>query len=294
MRSFYLFLVLLVAASLHMIAQPKVLLINAHPDDESGCAATVYKITHHLKGVVDACLVTNGEAGFKYSTLAEEWYGYELTEEKIGREHLPRIRKQEMLEAGKIIGLRNIFFLDHIDHKYTTNEKEVLDSVWDANVVTAQIKSILERGKYDYVFCLLPTVETHGGHKGASLLALQAVASMKQNKPIVLGVGMRPRNDTLPAYTGLAGYPLSAVDSTTQIFSFDKTTKFGFNNRLSYKIIVNWLIAEHKSQGAMQLAMNEGDAEYFYYFTLNGEAGKQKTATLFESLKTNPYKKKSY
>ena len=39
------------------------------------------------------------------------------------------------------------------------------------------------------------------------------------------------------------------------MYFFDKSIKFGYKNALSYKIIVNWEIAEHKSQGTMQLAM---------------------------------------
>ena len=73
---------------------PRVLIVNAHPDDEITCSATVYKITHELKGIVDLALITNGEGGYKYSTLAESYYNLELTNEKVGRENLPRIRKQ--------------------------------------------------------------------------------------------------------------------------------------------------------------------------------------------------------
>ncbi|WP_394776582.1 hypothetical protein, partial [Flavobacterium sp.] len=36
----------------------RVLIVTAHPDDESGFAATVYKITHELKGVVDLAVIT--------------------------------------------------------------------------------------------------------------------------------------------------------------------------------------------------------------------------------------------
>src|SRR4051812_48964753 len=89
--------------------QVKVLMINAHPDDETACAATVFKITHELKGVFDLVVVTNGEAGFKYSTLAEDIYGAEITDEKVGRELLPTIRKRELMNAGKVIGIRNYF-----------------------------------------------------------------------------------------------------------------------------------------------------------------------------------------
>ncbi len=44
----------------------KVLLVVAHPDDESECAAFLYHVTHELGGVVDQVVVTNGEAGTQY------------------------------------------------------------------------------------------------------------------------------------------------------------------------------------------------------------------------------------
>ena len=120
------FICLILAFSLLSVVKaqtpPTVLIVIAHPDDETGFAATVYKITHELHGNVDLALITNGEGGYKYSTLAEDYYHLELTDEKVGRENLPRIRKQELMNAGKIIGIRNYFFLDQWDRKYTTNE----------------------------------------------------------------------------------------------------------------------------------------------------------------------------
>src|SRR5579862_5655319 len=84
----------------------KVLIVVAHPDDESAFCATIYKITHDLHGKVDFALITNGEGGYKYSTLAEDYYGKELTEPAVGRQYLPTIRKQELMNAGKILGVR--------------------------------------------------------------------------------------------------------------------------------------------------------------------------------------------
>src|SRR5450631_510934 len=68
---------------------PRVLIVDAHPDDEGAYAAAVYKITHDLGGMVDLVVVTNGEVGYKYSTLAEAYYHLKLTDEKIGRKYLP-------------------------------------------------------------------------------------------------------------------------------------------------------------------------------------------------------------
>ena len=41
-----------------------------------------------------------------------------------------------------------------------------------------------------------------------------------------------------------------------QVFVTDRTVKFGFQDALDYQIIVNWVIAAHKSQGAYQMGMN--------------------------------------
>lgn len=41
----------------------------AHPDDESFCTGTVYKLTHDYNAKVDLACITNGEGGYKYSTL---------------------------------------------------------------------------------------------------------------------------------------------------------------------------------------------------------------------------------
>src|SRR5438045_3022121 len=80
-----------------------VLIVTAHPDDEIAFAVTIYKITHELMGTADIAVITNGEAGYKYSLLAEPYYHLKLTDEAIGRKNLPTIRKKELMSAGNII-----------------------------------------------------------------------------------------------------------------------------------------------------------------------------------------------
>jgi hypothetical protein len=36
---------------------PKVLVVTAHPDDETGFSVTMFKITHELKGTVDMAVM---------------------------------------------------------------------------------------------------------------------------------------------------------------------------------------------------------------------------------------------
>ncbi len=272
------------------------LIVIAHPDDESAFAATVYKITHDLGGRVDLALITNGEAGYKYSTLAESIYGLELTEEKVGRAHLPTIRKRELMNAGAIIGIRNYYFLDQQDNAYTLNVDSVFKHVWDVPYIKKRLRDIIMAANYDYIFTLLPTEETHGHHKGATILALETVSQMSGGgRPVVLGGSVSSKSDTASrAFTGLAGYPLTNVRSGASSFLFDRTQKFGFRDRLDYRIIVNWEIAEHKSQGTMQMLMNLGEVEHFWYYDLNDPAMIPATARFFERLAASRFIGKEY
>ena len=85
-------------------ARRKLLIVAAHPDDEYAFAATTYRLTHELGWIADHVVITNGEAGYRYSALAEAVYGVGLTGESEGRSRLPAIRKRETLAAGKVLG----------------------------------------------------------------------------------------------------------------------------------------------------------------------------------------------
>jgi N-acetylglucosamine malate deacetylase 2 len=276
--------------------QPKVLVVVAHPDDETAMAATIYKITHDLDGLVDQCVITNGEGGYKYSTLANAYYGLDLTDESVGRSNLPRIRKQELMNAGKIIGTHNIFFLDQKDAHYGLDEHEPLDTTWNVAMISNRLREIITANRYDYIFCLLPVPQTHAHHKAAAILALRAVQSLPEYlRPVVLGVSVSSVNDMAKiSFSQLKSYAETKVEGDGPMFHFDRTVHFGYKDALTYQIIVNWEIAEHKSQGTMQLAMNRGDFENFWFFALNNEDGKRKCAELFERLKKVPYPAKQY
>ena len=248
-------------------------------------AATVWKITHALKGNVDLALVTNAEGGYKYSTLGNIIYGHELTDEDTGRALLPAIRKKELIAGGDIIGIRNYFFLDQQDHRYTRDVDSTLGYVWDTTFVAERLTEIIKKGEYDYIFCMLPTLGTHGHHKGTTILGLEAASRVaKEQRPVVLGVSVSTKGDSVEVFKGLEGYPATTISRGLPSFHFDRTTKFGYKHRLDYKIIVNWLIAEHKSQGTMQLAMNRGDLEEFWWFDINDDQKFEETEELFRQL----------
>lgn len=267
----------------------QVLVVVAHPDDEAMFAGSVYKITHVLDGKADLAVVTDGSGGFRYAQLAEPIYGLDLTDETIARQYLPAIRKQELMAAGELIGLRRYFFLDQYDHAYTENIDTVLAHVWDAADVRERLRQIMSREDYDFVFVHLPIEPFHAHHKAATVLTLQAASDLPPGRrPVVLGCFIGGSSISaeyaLDDYRGHAGYPITRVSADVPTFVFDRREPLSEDGRLDYRIVVNWLIAEHKSQGTMQLLMNAGDVERFWYFELNDPNRLPATRELFRRL----------
>ena len=270
-------------------APPNVLLVVAHPDDDAMFAGSVYKITHTLNGNVDLALVTDGSGGFRYAQLAEPIYGLDLTDETIARQHLPAIRKRELMAGGQIVGLRNYFFLDQLDDAYTENVDSVFTEVWDTAAVRSRLRQIMTRVRYDYVYVHLPIPNFHAHHRAASILALEAAQSLPgSQRPVVLGCFVGSRSDPgefdLRDFRQHPGFPITAVRQGTPPFVFDRTQALSPDGRLDYRIVVNWLIAEHRTQGTMQLLVNRGDIERFWFFEMNDPAAFAKTEDFFQLL----------
>ena len=73
--------VLLFLLTLSASAQgPKVLVITAHPDDESSISVAMFKIAKELKGTVDMAVMTDGAGGFADAQLGAIYYGINLTD----------------------------------------------------------------------------------------------------------------------------------------------------------------------------------------------------------------------
>jgi hypothetical protein len=107
-------------------------------------------------------------------------------------------------------------------------------------------------------------------------------------------VGHSSAGEEVPPPPGLAAYPLTRVQAQRTPFLFDRTQPFGFRERLNYKIIANWAIAEHKSQGTMQLASGGGDYEHYYLFDLNSSAAASRAEVWFKDLAAPQFASKTY
>jgi len=267
-------------------ARPRVLCVVAHPDDEIAFAGTLYKTATALGGACDVFTITNGEGGFKYATLAEGIHGKDLTDETVGRRELPEIRKRELAAGCRWLGVRQVFFLRERDHRYTQDLDEVLGPTahaWDVDRVRGELRRRLADGAYDFVLVHLPVPDTHAHHKAASILAVETVAEMAPGlRPVVLGARVVSDGEPAPAApAALREWPCSAPDTREGPFVFDRRQRFGHQAKLDYRVVVNWAVAEHKSQGTMQLAMNRGDREEYRLFEATRTAGDAERAAVW-------------
>jgi LmbE family N-acetylglucosaminyl deacetylase len=292
MKRFYLLFFSLLAFGA-FAQSPRVLIVTAHPDDETMFPVTIFKITHELKGSADLALITDASGGYN-GLVASSYYGMNLVDSVVGRKHLPLIRKKELMASGEILGIGNFFFLDQLDDYYNRDEKPYLQGKnWDISYVERRLDQILAKGNYDFVFCLVPGDGQHAHHKTASISAIRAVQRFKgTKKPIVLGGQSQSKGYTFK-FTQLEGYPETAILANAPVFEFDRTYGFGEDKKHSYMIVADWVKAAHKSQsGDMNQAMHRGDLEAFWYFALNGEDGIARTKALFDALNSSGYSKK--
>lgn len=279
-----------IASSATFAQRPKVLIVTAHPDDETMFPVVVFKITHELNGSADLALLTDASGGFN-GMVASSYFGMNMLDSAVGRKHLPRIRKQEMRASGEILGIKNYFFFDQRDDFYNRDEQPYLQGKrWNMNYVERRLDSILTAGRYDYVFCMVPHEGQHAHHKTASLSALRAVQRYKEaKKPIVLG-GQSMNKEYTFRFTELAGYPESRISPAAPVFAFDRSYGFGEANKHSYMIVADWVKAAHKTQsGDMNQAMHRGELETFWYFALNGDNRIGEVQQLFERLKNTGF-----
>lgn len=115
-----------------------VLVVVAHPDDaEFGCSGTVAKLTNEGKKVYYA-LTTDGSKG--------------SADPEMTPERLTCMRKEEQREAGRILGLSDIAFLDFPDG--------MLEPTLD---LRRAISATIRRFKPDIVICQNPVRDLSAG-----------------------------------------------------------------------------------------------------------------------------------
>lgn len=132
-----------------MLDFKKVLLICAHPDDESiSCGGTVSKLIASGTEVV-LVMITKGSTGIDHTG-------------NYNSESITMIRKKELLSAAKILGIERIRFLD----------KKCQEVVYNAELMR-QIVDIIRSEKPNLVITHTQH-EKHNDHKEISKTVVQA------------------------------------------------------------------------------------------------------------------------
>jgi LmbE family N-acetylglucosaminyl deacetylase len=287
-KSFPILTLLACLISTSLLAQfPKVLVVTAHPDDETGFSVTMFKITHELKGIVDMAVMTDGGGGFADSQLGAIYYNLNLTDSVVARTHLPMLRKQEILNAGKIMGVRNIYFMEQPDDLYSTDPIPYISGKnWDIAYVGRRMDKLLADREYDFIITMLPHVGQHGHHKTSVLMALRAVERYKgANKPIIIAGSPMSATSKPTEFTQLDGYPETRINPSTPTVTLNRAFRFKENDKVSYKIVADWVISEYKSQGAIQEnGIHKTDLEVYRYYDINDPKGIVKVQKLFDAL----------
>ena len=126
-------------------AKKKIVCVGGHPDDpESGCGGTLAKLAS-LGHEVTIIYLTTGEAGIT----------------GVGHDDAARTRKQEAINACKILNAKPVF-AGQIDGDTVVS-----------NETLAHLQSLINAEKPDLVFTHWP-LDSHKDHQCASLLTIQA------------------------------------------------------------------------------------------------------------------------
>jgi LmbE family N-acetylglucosaminyl deacetylase len=197
------------------------------------------------------------------------------------------LRKQEILNAGKIMGVRNIYFMEQPDDWYTTDITPYISGKnWDIGYVERRMDRLLAERGYDFIITMLPHAGQHGHHKTSVLMALRALQRYKgPNKPIIIAGSSMSANSKPSDFTMLDGYPETKLKPNAPKFTLNRAFRFKENDKVSYKIVADWVISEYKSQGAIQEnGIHRTDMEIYHYYDMNDASGIERVQKLFDDL----------
>lgn len=130
-----------------------VLVLSPHPDDESlGCGGTI-KLLTEIGTAVDVLYLTRGELGVEAPETA--------TQEQ--RQQLAEVRSHEGREACRLLGVRQVAFLEGSDGRLA-EQPHLADA----------LLTRLREGRYVRIFCPWPR-EQHPDHTATFRLLQQAL-----------------------------------------------------------------------------------------------------------------------
>jgi N-acetyl-1-D-myo-inositol-2-amino-2-deoxy-alpha-D-glucopyranoside deacetylase len=149
---------------------PRVLVVVAHPDDESfGCGSVLaHASSRGFETVV--CCATRGEAG----ECAE---GVDLDGRSLGAQ-----REDELRAAARVLGVARVVVLDHRDSGMAGDPVAGSLVVADAHVVAAEVRALVDDVRPDVVVTLDGS-DGHRDHVAIRDATLAAVHTPGRHRP---------------------------------------------------------------------------------------------------------------
>lgn len=148
-----------------MESQHRIVVVLPHPDDEGIMAGTLARHIHQGKIVTYACL-TLGEMG---RNMGNPLFANRVT--------LPLIRKQELLEACKRIGIEDVRMWGYHDKTIEFEEQDKLSQ---------RIAELLLELQPEIVYTFYPGHSVHPDHDATGAAVVQAVKKLPgSGRPVV-------------------------------------------------------------------------------------------------------------
>jgi LmbE family N-acetylglucosaminyl deacetylase len=136
--------------------------VFAHPDDETGVAATLAYYAHGRNAVVANVYCTRGEGGG--NMVGTQW-----------GTSLGVLREAELRDCLTTIGVRYCYFLDQLDWAYTESVSATLEK-WGKEQTLEKLVRLVRALRPEVIVTMnpAPTPGQHGHHQAAGVLATEA------------------------------------------------------------------------------------------------------------------------
>jgi LmbE family N-acetylglucosaminyl deacetylase len=176
--------------------------VFAHPDDETGAAATLAYYARGRGSVVANVYCTRGEGGGNMvGTQAGAGLG--------------ALREAELRDALGILGVRYCYFLDRLDWAYTESVAATLEK-WGKEETLERLVRLVRALRPEIIVTMnpAPSMGQHGHHQAAGILATEAFTAAADPNRFPLQLSKEGLSVWQPRklfYGGTAGTVVSAI-----------------------------------------------------------------------------------
>jgi LmbE family N-acetylglucosaminyl deacetylase len=142
-----------------------ILCVFAHPDDETGMAATLAEYAVGRTSVVANVYCTRGEGGG--NMVGTQWGAA-----------LGHLREAELRDCLQVLGVRYCYFLDRLDWAYTESAAATLRK-WNEEETLERLVRLVRELRPEVIVTMnpAPSPGQHGHHQSAGLLATEAFSA---------------------------------------------------------------------------------------------------------------------